>query len=211
MRKTMIRSAVRAVALAALLLAGREVSAQKLGPQRQFLSIDAFYDRLQLDAGEGRSRVGIDGFGARLWINAAPFAGPSAFLGKTAVGLYFSRNPRKDAGLGAAQYGGELYVFPTERPYGGIIDPFVSLGVGALRINNRQGSFSSDARADIADGNTTHFALSPGAGVRLPVFSRVQLRFDGRDAIVFSRQGIASGTKRTSHSLDFQGGFGIEF
>lgn len=212
----MIRSTARALALGAILpgcivLGSTKASAQKLGPERQFLSIDAFYDRVQLDAGEGRSRIGIDGFGTRLWINAAPFAGPTSFLGKTAIGLYFSRNPRKEAGLGAAQYGGELYVYPTERPYGGFVDPFISLGVGALRVNNRQGSFSSDTRADIPDGNTTHFALSPGAGVRLPVFSRVQLRFDAKDAIVFSREGRTSGSKRTSHSYDFQGGFGIEF
>lgn len=207
-----MRSIIRVAVVGALFLSAAKVSAQQLGPQRQFLSIDAFYDRLQLDAGQGQSRIGIDGYGARLWINGAPFAGPSSFLGKTAIGLYYSRNPRKDSGIGAAQYGGELYIYPTERPYGGLIDPFISLGAGALRINNRQTASAFGSRlADIKSGNTTRFAFSPGVGVRVPVFNRIQLRFDAKDVIVFSRQTRISGDKRTSHSPDFQGGLGIEF
>ncbi len=211
MRNYMNRSILLGAIAGALCIAGSKASAQKLGPQRQFLSIDAFYDRLQLDAGEGQSRIGIDGYGARLWINAAPFAGPSSVLGKTSIGLYYSRNPRKDRGIGAAQYGGELDIFPTERPYGGFFDPFISLGAGALRINNRQTTSSGTRVADIKAGNTTRFAFSPGVGVRLPVFSRVQLRFDAKDVIVFNRDTRTSGDSRTSHTLDFQGGMGIEF
>lgn len=212
MRNFMNRSIVLGAIAGVLCIGASNASAQKLGPQRQFLSIDAFYDRLQLDAGEGRSRIGIDGYGARLWINAAPFAGPSSVLGKTSIGLYYSRNPRKDRGIGAAQYGGELDIFPTERPYGGFIDPFISLGAGALRINNRQSSSVNGSNlADIKAGNTTRFAFSPGVGVRVPAFSRVQLRFDAKDVIVFSRDARTSGNQRTSHTLDFQGGLGIEF
>jgi len=212
MRNYMKRSTIIGAIAGALCIGATNASAQKLGPQRQFLSIDAFYDRLQLDAGEGRSRIGIDGYGTRLWINGAPFAGPSSFLGKTSIGLYYSRNPRKDRGIGAAQYGGELDIFPTERPYGGLIDPFISLGAGVLRINNRQTtSVNGSQLADIKAGTTKRFAFSPGVGVRLPVFSRVQLRFDAKDVIVFSRETRISGDKRTSHNLDFQGGLGIEF
>ncbi len=211
MTKNTMRFTFCAVALSTIALGPGRVSAQQLGPQRQFLSIEGFYDRLQLDAGAGQSRIGIDGYGARLWINAAPFAGPNSALGKTAIALYYSRNPRKDRGIGAAQYGGEFYVYPTDRPYGGIIDPFLSLGAGALRINNRQRSASNGNLADIQAGSTTRFALSPGVGVRLPLFNHVQARVDAKDVIVFSRKTRIGDGTRTSNSLDFQAGLGLAF
>ena len=43
--------------------------AQALGPQRQFLAIEPYYERTMFDVGEGRSKQSRDGYGGRLWIN----------------------------------------------------------------------------------------------------------------------------------------------
>lgn len=47
------------------------MNAQNLGPFRQFLALEGSYTRLQLDGGDGEDMIGLNGYSAHVWINAA--------------------------------------------------------------------------------------------------------------------------------------------
>lgn len=195
------------IALAAVLVAS-SAQAQYLGPHRQFIALEGYYSRLQLDAGENRDRIGLDGYGGRLWINLAPFSGPSDNLvGRSALALFYTTHPRRSDNIGVLHYGAALDVYFTRT--GGFIDPFVEIGGGVLRTDNRQratGTF-----ADLRSGSDSRFALSPGGGFRVAIPNRLQLRFDGKDVIVFKRSGRTSSATRVSHSPEFTAGIGLTF
>ncbi len=204
--------------LASLLLSAR-VSAQNLGPFRQFLALEGSYQRLELDAGDGNDRLGLNGYGARLWINLAPFSGPRPnLIDKTAIALAYSTTSRSK-GISTRQYGAELNMYPLHVPIGNIIDPFLILGAGAFRIDNQdqRGLFivpgpdvQGEFRTDIRRGARSYFAFSPGVGIRIPIPNRLQLRLEARDLILFNRRD-GSGDSRTSQSPQFMAGAGLTF
>lgn len=193
------RRAMTRAALGALLVLGASAGAlraQALGPQRQFLAVEPYYSRLELDAGSGESRLGVNGYGARLWINLAQFAGPL----NGSIALFTTFYPdQADNGVSALHYGAQYDQFFVRRPFGGIIDPLISLGAGAF-------GFEDTA----SDEEETKFALTPGVGIRIPIPNRFQLRFDARDAIIFGTRDT-DGSKRTANNFEFIGAIGITF
>ena len=191
-----------ACGVAALVTSATEVRAQALGPQRQFIAIEPYYARLELDAGKDVSRVSLYGYGARLWINLAPFSGPSPnVVGKGAIALFATYTPdQNDEGFTTLHYGAQHDVFFVNRPLGGFIDPLLSVAAGAFRT-----------KAVDIDETETKFALTPGLGIRIPVANRLQIRADARDIIVFGSRTGAGGEKRTSNSYEFTGALGITF
>ncbi len=195
------------IALAAVFVAS-SAQAQYLGPHRQFIAVEGYYSRLQLDAGSSRDRIGLDGYGGRLWINLAPFSGPADnLIGRSALALYYTTYPSKANDIAALHYGAEADVYFTRT--GGFIDPFVLIGGGVVRTDNRQratGTF-----ADLTSGSDRRFSLNPGGGFRIAIPNRLQLRFDGKDVIVFKRRGRTSNETRTSHSPEFTAGIGLTF
>ena len=198
--------------LGALLLASviaPRLGAQNLGPFRQLLALEGSYQRLQLDAGEGSDRVGLDGYGVRLWINLAPFSGPRPnLIDKTAIALAYSTTFRGDDRIGTRQYGAELNMYPLHVPIANLIDPFLILGAGAFRIDNRNNTGVVDDA--FAAGSRSYFAFSPGLGIRIPIPNRLQLRLEARDLILFNRRD-GSGDSRTSQSPQFMAGAGLTF
>ena len=179
----------------------RPADAQKLGPFRQFLAVEPYYTRLELDAGSGEGRLGRNGYGGRLWFNLAPFTGDSWILPSTGgLALFVSYAPGNQGGddVSIWHYGAQHDLFLRNRPLGGVIDPFLSLAAGAFRTRT-----PTDAR--------TNFALSPGGGIRIPLPNRFQLRVDARDAILFGVRESATSGKRTTHNLELQGALGITF
>ncbi len=208
--RAMIRFSHCAVAGLALIASAstNPVGAQNLGPFRQFLAFEASYTRVQLDAGSGNDRLGLDGYGGRLWINLAPFSGPKPnLIGKTALALFYFRTPGGEDDIGTQHYGAEFDIYPLHVPIGNVIDPFVSLALGSFRIDNRRTATPFD---EIASGSRSHFALTPGLGIRVPIPNRFQLRFDARDIILFNRRN-SSGESRTSHNPEFMAGVGLTF
>ena len=185
------------------------VRAQALGPQRQFLAIEPYYARIQFDAAEGGSKVGLNGYGGRLWINLAPFSGPSPNLvGNGAIALFATYTPSgfgNDKNLSILHYGAQHDIFFVRRPLGGVIDPFLSVAGGVYRVNVYNGV------AGQRQGVLTKGALSPGAGIRIPVPNRFQLRVDAHDAIIFGSPTGNGGASRTTHNLEFTGALGITF
>lgn len=183
------------------ILSPAHLRAQALGPQRQFLSLEPYYSRMMFDAGSGNSRVGANGYGGRLWINMAPFAGPGPnLIGHMGLSLFATWIPdQASRGASFVHYGLEDDVFFVNRPLGGVIDPFISVAGGALRT---EAVGTGDA--------TTKFALTPGVGIRIPLANRLQLRVDARDVLLFH---VADGTggNRTSSNYEFTAAAGITF
>ncbi len=176
------------------------LQAQNLGPFRQFLAIEPYYARTELDADPVADRVGVNGYGGRLWVNLAPFAGPHRTLISKGALAFFATYLPEDAGRNPKvwHYGVQHDAFILHKPFGNVIDPFLSVGAGAFRVSS-----GGTARTD--------FALSPGGGIRVPIPNRLQLRFDARDAMIFgSRTGIA-GAKRTAHNIELLAALGITF
>lgn len=190
------------IVVAGLALAGvaRNVAAQNLGPFRQFLALEPYYSYLRLDGGEGASRLDLNGYGGRLWINLAPFAGPHWILPSHAgIALYTSYFPKqRDLEGSEWHYGAQYDLYFTNRPYGGIVDPFLSVAGGVFRL-------SSTGEA------ANYGTVSPGGGIRIPIPNRLQLRIDARDAIIFNTPSGIGGAKRTIHNLELQGAIGITF
>ena len=183
--------------------------AQALGPQRQFLAIEPYYARIQFDAAEGSSKVGLNGYGGRLWINLAPFSGPHANLvGMGAIALFATYAPSgfgNDKNVSIFHYGAQHDIFFVRRPLGGVLDPFLSVAGGVYRVNVYNGIASQ------RQGVLTKGALSPSAGIRIPVPNRFQLRVDARDAILFGSPTGRTGASRTTHNLEYTGALGITF
>lgn len=191
-------------------------NAQILGPQRQFIAIEPIYARTGLDLGGPKGRVWENGYGARLWINTAPFVGPGVGLGsKVGIGLFSIYSPPSH-GISTVHYGGELDIHTTDVPYGGFIDPFITLGAGVMRTKTGAvNDFSLPAQ------KVNKFALTPGVGIRIPLLNHLQARADARDVIVFSDpNGFASsassysstpGYTRTTNSLEFLISVGVMF
>jgi len=184
---------------------------QNLGPFRQFLSVEPYYAFERLDVGDaGRSAgaasgssLNLQGFGARLWLNSAPF-GLTDHLG---VGLFYTYTPtQQDRGATIMHYGGQLEIFPVHRPLGNVLDPFITVGAGAFRLNTFGGE------AGISRGAVTRLSVLPGVGLRIPIPNRFQIRIDARDAIIFNSDvGTAPGETRTAHNLEATASLGLTF
>ena len=212
-----VRLLIASAALAVTSAAGaHRMDAQILGPQRQFIAIEPIYARTGLDLGQSMGRVWENGYGARLWINTAPFVGPGVGLGsKVGIGLFSVYSPPSH-GISTVHYGGELDIHTTDVPYGGFLDPFITLGGGVFRTKTGVvNDFSLPAQT------VNKFALTPGVGIRIPLLNHLQARADARDVIVFSNpSGAASGTggssssyrnTRTTNNLEFLVSVGVMF
>ena len=179
---------------------GTSAGAQNLGPFRQFLAIEPYYARSVFDAGPDADRVGANGYGGRLWVNLAPFAGPHrTLISKGALAFFATYTPDQEGrNATVLHYGVQHDAFFLHTPIAKAIDPFLSVGAGGFRVKSG-GSSSTD------------FAFSAGGGIRVPVPNRFQLRFDARDAMIFGSRTGTGGSKRTAHNFEFLGAVGITF
>lgn len=192
---TKTRTRLAAFGALALALPTARATAQNLGPYRQFLAIEPYYVNMRLDdGGTGLGRTSINGYGGRLWLNYAPFVRSRA-LAKGGLALFAHTGTTNGARV--VHYGAQQDVFFVNRPLAGFIDPVISVAAGAYRTS--------------AEGaHQTHFALTPGVGIRIPVPNRFELRVDARDAILFN-QDIGTASKKTLNNYEFTAGLGITF
>ncbi len=207
----MRRMTLAAIAATLAFAGATRADAQNLGPFRQFLSVEPYYSFQRLDIGDAGRNAGstdatnlnLQGFGARLWLNSAPFG----LTDKLGVGLFFTYAPKQqDKGATIAHYGGQLEIFPFHRPLGNAIDPFITAGAGAFRLNTFGGETGTSR------GAVTRLSVLPGAGIRIPMPNRFQIRLDVRDAIIFNSDlGTAPGVTRTAHNLEATASLGLTF
>ena len=199
-----MRNVIRAalVAVGAVTLA-QPVLAQALGPQRQFLAIEPYYERTQLDVGSTSSKEGLNGFGARLWINLDPFH----FILNSSIALYASHAPSQGGTQASLYtYGAEYDQFFVRRPLGGVIDPFISIGAGGTRIRSERSTLFGPLGT-----SSTHGSFLPGGGFRIAIPNRLELRAEAKDLIILSSPTGTSGASRTSNNLLLQAGLGLTF
>ena len=199
MRRTRRATLVALVALSVSRLA----EGQALGPQRQFLAIEPFYEHTSLDLGSTRAKDDLNGFGARLWINLDPFH----FITNSSIALYGSHTPSQGGrSVRVTTYGAEYDQYFVRRPLGGLIDPFFTVGGGATRIT------SSNNTAFGTIGSTrTLGSLLPGGGIRLAIPNRFELRFDAKDLLLFNVPTGTAGSSRRTNNLVLQGALGLTF
>jgi len=205
MKRSLMRRAVQTlVAASATMIAARDAYAQNLGPFRQFLAVEPYYAYTQIDVGGTTDKVDLSGFGARLWLNTAPFG----VTDKLGVGLFVTRYPQQNhRGVAVTHYGGQLELFPVHRPIGGWFDPFITAGAGAYRSSVNRGVVASIP----AGGSNTKLALTRGVGVRIPIPNRFQLRFDARDAIVQRGSLFGPGGSGRMNNLELLAALGLTF
>ena len=107
----------------------------------------------------------LDGIGGRLSIRGFGFLPPNSSLGIFASGVPTEKTLLQRAVF----YGGQLDQYLARRPLFGVLDPFLSLGGGAYH------RYQSGTRC----------AAFPGAGLRIPVPQRSELRFEAHEQIIF--------------------------
>ena len=198
--RNVIRAAV--MAFGAVTLA-QPLVAQALGPQRQFLALEPYYERTQLDVGSSASKDGLNGFGARLWINLDPFH----FILNSSIALYASHAPSQSGTQASLYtYGAEYDQFFVRRPLGGVIDPFITIGGGGTRIRSERSTLFGPLGS-----SSTHGSLLPGGGIRIAIPNRFELRAEAKDLIIFSSPTGTAGTSRASNNLVLQAGLGLTF
>ena len=196
-----MRRTIRA-ALAVLGVAGvaHVAGAQALGPQRQFLAIEPYYEYTNFDVGTGSPKEKTNGYGARLWINLDPFH----FIQSSSIALYLSRTPSQGNvnaafnGVTALHYGAEYDQFLVRRPLAGFLDPFLTVGGGRYRLSS-------------GGTHQTYWTFTPGGGIRIPMPNRFELRGDVKDLMIFNRPSRTNNSKRTTNNLLLQAGLGITF
>jgi len=190
----MRRTIHAALLVAALLPLARHAGAQALGPQRQFLAIEPYYERTQYDNPTGGPKTSVNGYGGRLWINLDPFH----FIQSSSIALYTSYTPAQNGGTATVlHYGAEYDQFFVRRPLGGFIDPFLTIGGGRYKVKS-------------SGFKESYWTLTPGGGVRIPIPNRFELRGDVKDLILFNQPTGATTTGRTNNLL-LQAGLGITF
>jgi len=151
-------------------------------------SLEAGYTQLRFD-GDG-STLGAHGVGGRLMWNVAPATGGAAGLAsRTDLGLYGTYTPdqRFGQGLRLGSYGGGVTadVRPLASSIAGRVDPYVSLGAGALRVNVDRASLTTPAPSPLLERSRTTFALTPGAGLLVRLTPGAALRGDVRNVMTF--------------------------
>lgn len=199
----MPRALRAAFAAFATILMTQQAAAQALGPQRQFLAVEPFYERTQLDVGNGASKEGENGFGARVWINLDPFH----FILNSSIALYGSHAPSQSGAQASfTTFGAEYDQFFVRRPLGGLIDPFLTIGGGGTIVRSVRSTVFGPIGL-----HQTYGSLLPGAGLRIAIPNRFELRGEAKDLILFNTPTGTAGAKRTTNNLVLQAGLGITF
>jgi hypothetical protein len=167
-------------------------------------ALEGFYSQQRFD-GAGAPRA--DGLGAKLMWNPALTADPSnaSWLARhTAVGLYGVYTPERELGFSTVHGGVVADVRPLAGLVAGRVEPFVSLGAGALRTNVRDDAATRrTAPSPLLAKSVTTATLMPGIGARVMLTPGVALQGDLRDVMTF-RAG-------TQHNTAFGVGLRLAF
>jgi hypothetical protein len=183
------------------------------GPSATGRVFEGFYTRVGYDGGGRTVRAG--GLGGRvMWplgagpeaADAAAGATPRAGSGvaswlarRTAVGLFGAVTPEQQLGFTAGQFGVAADLTPFAAPIGGRVEPFVSLGAGALRTTERDAEFGPrpvtrpEMRVGAGRGGSaargarsaTDFLLVPAVGARVRLRPGVAAQGDVRNLVAF--------------------------
>ncbi len=145
------------------------------------------------------SAISRGGYGARIMFNRSTAAATLRhFVERGTVGAFASYTGRQgDRAASTLHYGvqGDVALFATP-PFRGVLDPFVSVGAGALRTAHD----ASGVRGRVV---ATNVALTPAVGTRLQLARGLGLRGDLRLPLVFGRSFTANPTAEGGAYLSF--------
>lgn len=147
-------------------------------------ALEGQYTQLRF-AADGQS-ARAEGLGGRLMWHAAPVLGaPSTLVGRASAGLFAAHTPEQGLGFSTTQLGVVADVRPFA-PLGGRVEPFLSLGAGALRTSVLPGRGAAGAAlTPLAERSNTAFALTPGVGARVHVLPGLAVHATARDLVAF--------------------------
>ena len=191
-------------ALAALALtaapaaAAAQDVADPYNPSR--FTVEPYLSHTWLDTDAGDDNLG--GFGVRVMFGRAQASRiASTFFNRARTGAFFTYNSEQgDANLKAYHVGVQadfpLLAAPADATGPLRFDPFLSLGAG---IFNTSGPGQNAGTRD----SSNDFALTPAAGVLIPITGEIKFRGDLRDAVVFG--------EKTTNNFIVEGGISIGF
>ena len=181
----------------AMLLAVTPLQAQLSVPG--IVTVEGFVTQYWLDNPTPEGRVGVGGGGARVMLSMGGSSDAEGFWGRRpAVGVFVVATAEQE-GISTFHVGGQLDMQLFRGPLRGVIDPFISIGLGAFRL-----SASEDVIGiPLDDRASTEFTAVPGAGMHLRLTPRFSLRGDLRDVVIFGPE--------TTHNLEASAGLAINF
>ena len=166
-------------------------------PSRYSLELYLSQQWANSDATDGSD--GIGGIGGRMMFGRGDATRAlSTFFSRARAGVfatYFAKQGGSD--LSAFHVGGQADFPLFAVPINGRFDPFLSLGAGV---------FHTRVDGPVSGTNITSndFALTPAAGILIPISGAISFRGDLRDAIVF-------GQGDTSNNFVLEGGISVGF
>ncbi len=198
----MLVAGLLAIALLAIAVP-RDAEAQGLDRRAHgWLTIDGFLSSYQIESLVDDSRRPLAGGGLRVMFSARTLTGLDAgFLERSALGAFLIYTPTRD-NLRTWHFGGQVDHRLLGTPIGGLLDPLVSLGAGAIRMDSPSGPeiMGFDGEPTVSE---TFATLVPGIGARLRVARGVALRADVRNVIIFGNQ--------TTNNWELAGGLSLLF
>jgi hypothetical protein len=171
-----MRTIARHLCLVVVLTIGPIATARAQEARPYRYTLEGYLSEMSL-ASDVSSRTGLGGFGVRAMFNRSDVARAARTVFDRASAGAFWTYAKKD-GATFHHVGGEVDAVIVKRPVAGLFEPFLGLGVGVFRSSTP----SSVAGAKLASSD---FALTPGAGVRIPLVSTFGARGDLRLPIVF--------------------------
>jgi opacity protein-like surface antigen len=164
-------------------------------------AVEGYLSQTWLDT-DASDREGLGGFGVRVMFGRATGSQiASTFFNRARTGAFFTYNSEQgDADVKAYHAGVQidfpLLVAPASSPGPLRFDPFLSLGAGVFNTS------VPGVRAGTRE-SSNDFALTPAAGILIPITGEIKFRGDLRDAIVFGN--------KTTNNFIAEGGISIGF
>ena len=162
------------------------------------LVVDGYVSRYRLALPDARTR--LDGMGGRVMWALAPTRGPrrERLAEHLAIGAFVARTPVDGVANGGevrtTVYGAQVDVRPLRAPIGGMIEPVLSLGAGAMSVRRSMPGpwtvgdgimlFPRDVPSisipAATEGRSTHAMLAPAVGLLIAPRPNFALRLDVR-------------------------------
>ena len=189
----------------AILLAAFAMALFPVSPVQAQLSIPGtvtvggFVTQYWLDDPTPEGRIGVTGAGGRVMFSMGGSSDAEGFWGRRPAAGAFLVVTSEQKGISTFHVGGELDMHLFRGPIRGLIDPFVSIGLGAFRLSADENVIG----IPLEDRATTEFTAVPGAGVDFRLTPRFTVRGDLRDVVIFGPE--------TTHNFEASAGLAISF
>ena len=169
-------------------------------------TLETEYTQIRFDAGD--RKLSANGIGARLmWQPLATADGAASLLDRTAVGLFATYTPEhtfaSDVAFHSLGVGAALDVRPLASPIASRLDPYVTLGLGAMHTRVRHAL--SPLAPPLFRRTTTEFTTMYAVGAEARLAPRLGLQGDVQDLVTFGSDAVRS-TLDTRHNLALSAG-----